>query len=208
MNKLISRYILKDRTFSQSMSLASRVCLAVGVDSVGHEEYYEHILAEMGVKLPENMRVVLGRMTKQREYDQKYQSLPKRKRKRANLKFAKMKDELKKQMADEAMGLNYETGLSMQEMGDDADVGPNRKKQAVLCKFCGSWKHKTRRSKECKYFGWPNDLVEAEMVRVNNLQAREKTAGQAMTKESSEVQSDGTCNFFMLCDSGHTTFLR
>jgi hypothetical protein len=74
------------------------------------------------------------------------------------LKLAKMKDGLKKQMADKGMGLNYETGLRMQEMGDDAHVGPNKKKKAVLCKFCGFCKHKTRRSKECKYFGWSNEL--------------------------------------------------
>jgi hypothetical protein len=41
MNKLISRYVPKDRTFCKSMSLHSRVCLAVDVDSVSHEEYYQ-----------------------------------------------------------------------------------------------------------------------------------------------------------------------
>jgi hypothetical protein len=37
MNKLISRYAPKDWTFCHSMSLVSRVRLAVGIDSVGHE---------------------------------------------------------------------------------------------------------------------------------------------------------------------------
>jgi hypothetical protein len=32
-------YVPKDRTFCQSMPLTSRVCLAVGIDSVGHVEY-------------------------------------------------------------------------------------------------------------------------------------------------------------------------
>jgi hypothetical protein len=188
MNKLISRFVPKDRTFSRSMSLGSRVCLAVGIDSVGHAEYYDRILAEMSVTFPANTRTMLTRMTGKREYDRNYQSLPERKRKRSILKFAKMKDGLKKQMGDKAMGLNYETGLTM---GDEVEVGPNKKKnETVLCKFCGSNKHKTRRSKGCKFFGWPNELVEAEMVRVNVLRATKGTVGVVTTKDTSEVQSE------------------
>jgi hypothetical protein len=39
MNKLISRYVPKDLTFCQSTSLASRIGLALGIDSVGHTAY-------------------------------------------------------------------------------------------------------------------------------------------------------------------------
>jgi hypothetical protein len=34
LNRLISQFVPKDRTFCQSMSLTSRICLAVGIDSV------------------------------------------------------------------------------------------------------------------------------------------------------------------------------
>jgi hypothetical protein len=206
MNRLVSRYIPKDRTYSQSMSMASRVCLAVGVDSVGHWEYYERLFAETSVKLPLHTRIMLERMSKRREYDRNYQRRPERKRKRSNLKFAKMKDGLKTQMADKAMGLNYQTGLCMEEIGDDPDAGgPNTKQKPARCKFCGSSQHKTRRSKGCKFFGWSNELVEAEMVRVNILRATTGRVGEATSKVSSEVQSDGTCYFFFIsCDTHHT----
>jgi hypothetical protein len=55
---------------------------------------------------------MLGNMEKKRDYDRA--TRPNRtERKRANLKFAKMREGPEKQMADKAVGLNYESGLSM-----------------------------------------------------------------------------------------------
>jgi hypothetical protein len=109
-----------------------------------------------------------------------------------------MKDGLKKQMADKVTGLNYKTGLSMEQPTDGAEE-PNATKPKVLCKFCQSSTHKTRRSKNCHYFGWPNELVDAEMVRLNILRATTVPVGLATTKEfTSQVQSDGTYFFFNL----------
>jgi hypothetical protein len=109
MNNLISRYVPKDRTYCQSLSLTSRICLAVGVDSVGHKEFCQRLFKLMNIKLPVNTTTILRKMKQKREYNGGYQAQPKRKRKRPNLKFAKMKEGIKKHMADKAMGLNYET---------------------------------------------------------------------------------------------------
>jgi hypothetical protein len=59
----------------------------------------------MNTEMPENMRKMLERMSNRKRYDRNYQAQPKRKQKRSELKFAKMKNGLKKQMADKAMGL-------------------------------------------------------------------------------------------------------
>jgi hypothetical protein len=47
-----------------SMSLSSRVCLAVGVDSIGQEVYYQRLFGKMGVKLPVNATIMLRNMKK------------------------------------------------------------------------------------------------------------------------------------------------
>jgi hypothetical protein len=80
-----------------------------------------------GIRLPLHTTIMLGRMKDEREYDRKYQALPKQKPKRANLKFAKMKNGLEKQMADKAMGLNYKTGMSMLQTGEDGIDGHSKK---------------------------------------------------------------------------------
>jgi hypothetical protein len=164
------------------------------VDSVGHTVYYERLFEFMKLKLPVNTRIMLQRMKRKREYDRDYQAQPRQKRKRANFKFAKMKDGLKKQMADKAIGLNYETGLCLGPTNEGMEQGPSRgtKKGVILCKFCQGSSHKTRRSKDCKYFGWPNELVEAEMVRINILKSTSEAVGLATVDETSGVQSEGT----------------
>jgi hypothetical protein len=194
MNKLISRYVPKDGTFCKSMSLNSRVCLAVGVDSVIHEEYYQRLFNEMKTELPGNTRKMLVRMSNRKKYDRNYQAQPNRKRKRSELKFAKMKDGLKKQMADKAMGLEYARRQNLEVDNDGVEQEPIT--NVNTCMFCGVAGHKTRRSKGCKYYGWPKAEVEAEMVAVNVARATAIAVATATCTEPSEVQSDGKCYFF------------
>jgi hypothetical protein len=118
----------------------------------------------MNMNLPKNLEIMLMRMRRQRDYNKNYQAQPKCKRKRCNLKFAKMKEGLKKQMADKAMGLNYSTGSNMEDTREQ-----NPRKKRVICKFCGAFTHKSKRSKECAYFGWSDERVRDEMVRMNIL---------------------------------------
>jgi hypothetical protein len=177
------------------MSLTSRVCLAVGIDSVGHVEYYKRVFERKGIRMPWNTRTMLSSMKRKRDYDQVYQAEPKRKRKRSELKFARMKEGLKKQMADKAVGRLYDTGhnMALQEEGTAVGTGP---KPTKYCIFCGIAGHKTTRSKSCEFFGWAKPTVEAEMVRRNVEKATRGAVGVSTTKLSSEVQSEGTCYFF------------
>jgi hypothetical protein len=195
MNRHISRYVPKDVTYSQSMSLTARVSLAVGIDSVGHEDYYKQVFEELNIELPKNTRMSLQAMSRKREFDQSYQALPKRKRKRSELKFAKTKEGLRKQMADKAIGRDYDTGLNMGLLNDpQGEKAPRSEK--FSCIFCGVPGHKTRRSKSCKYFGWAKSKVEAEMVSLNVSKATGLAVGAATVPHSSIVQSEGKCDYF------------
>jgi hypothetical protein len=84
-----------------------------------------------------------------------------------------MKEGLQKQMADKAVGRLYDTGNNMGLNSNKVtdDVGERRPKKAVSCIFCGGTKHKTRRSKDCKYYGWAKPEVEAKMVSINMSRA-------------------------------------
>jgi hypothetical protein len=154
----------------------------------------------MEIKLPHNMSNMLGRMKKRREYDRKFQARSKHKRKRSKTKFAKMKEGLQKQMADmAAVGRLYDTGNNMGFNDDEVTDGAEErrpKKAAVSCIFCGGTTHKTRRSKDCKYYGWAKTEVEAEMVSINVSRATGIALGVATVMDTSEVQSEGTCDLF------------
>jgi hypothetical protein len=202
MNKVVSRYVPKDRTFCQSMSLTSRICMAVGIDSIGHEDYYQRVFGKMEMKLPVNLTNMLFRMKNRREYDRNYQAQPKRKRKRSETKLVKIKEGLQKQMADKAVGRLYETGNNMGLTTDEVTdgAGERRPKKAVSCIFCGGSTHKTRRSKECKYYGWAKTRVEAEMVSISVSRATRVAVGVATATATSGVHSEGTCELFGFLD--------
>ena len=131
MNRLISRYVPKDRTYCQSSSLSGRVCLAVGVDSVGVEKYYERLFHKMKIPFASNNQQMLGAMDNKRNYDRAYQAQASRKRKRSILKFDNIRDGFLKQKADEAVGLAYKRGMNIEETGGDGK--PTAK--VLVCKF-------------------------------------------------------------------------
>jgi hypothetical protein len=178
------------------MPLTSRVYLAVCIDSVGHEEYYKQVLEELNIKLPKNtVKMSLQAMSRKPEFDQSYQALPKRKRKWSELKFAKMKEGLRKQMADKAVGRDYNTGLNMGLLNDpQGEKGPRLENSS--CIFCGVTGHEMRRSKSCKYYSWAKSKVEAEMVSLNVAKATGLAVGMATVPHSSIVQSEGKCDSF------------
>ena len=142
---------------------------------MGHVEYYDRLFGEMKIPLPSNTRIMLGNMENQRKYNGNYQALPKSKRKRSELKFANIKDGMKKQMADKAMGMNYESGLNM--------CGEQNIKKTV-CKACGASTHKTRRAKACTYFGWSEKDFQDEIVRLNVSTATMEAVGVATAVDS------------------------
>jgi hypothetical protein len=115
MNRMISRYVKKDRTFCQSMPLHSRTCMAVGIDSVGHEEHYERLFAGIRIPFPNaSTRMMVRAMEKRQDYDRKYQAQISRRRIRSIKRFASTKSEFRKEMAEKALGLSYASGMNME----------------------------------------------------------------------------------------------
>ena len=101
-------------------------------------------------------------------------------------------------MADKAMGLTYETGMNVSPNDDTVAVNGTKKK---TCRFCGKTGHLTSRAKACKYNGWSKERVEAEMVSIYTTKATEAAVALSTAVETSQVQSEGTCEVFSVsCD--------
>jgi hypothetical protein len=66
MNKSIMRYAPKDKTYARTMSLTSLVNLAIGIDCIGHAQYYERLFRRM--KFTELTFSGLRRMWHKKEY--------------------------------------------------------------------------------------------------------------------------------------------
>jgi hypothetical protein len=117
MNKSIMRYCPKDKTYSKSMALTSRLCLAIAIDTVGHSEYYVRLFAAMKLQATELTFSGLRRMWRKKEYGRMRQG---RKQVKLDRRIAIRKsilkgiDELEK---DKEEGRAYESGIRM--AGDD-----------------------------------------------------------------------------------------
>jgi hypothetical protein len=48
MNKSIMRYCPKDKTLCKTMVLTSRIHLAIGIDTLGHESFFEEVFQAIG----------------------------------------------------------------------------------------------------------------------------------------------------------------
>jgi hypothetical protein len=48
MNKSIMRYCPKDKTLCRTMVLTSWIHLAIGIDSLGHQSFFEEVFSTMG----------------------------------------------------------------------------------------------------------------------------------------------------------------
>ena len=96
---------------------------------------------------------MLQLMKRKRDYDKEHQAQAKRRRRRSVLKFANIKEDLSKQVADKAMGLACGSGLNMEEQ-DKNEVAGEKPKTEKVCVACGGSTHKTRRAKACiSYLG-------------------------------------------------------
>jgi hypothetical protein len=89
MNKSIMRYCPKDKTFSKTMVLTSRINLAVSIDSLGHSSYYERLFSAMRLQHTQLTFSGLRRMWRKKEYGRIY-SATKRIRRRRRIKQTEM----------------------------------------------------------------------------------------------------------------------
>jgi hypothetical protein len=142
MNQHVTRHVPKDRTCCQSTSQTGRICIAVGVDSVGHEEHCHRVFEKMKTPLPDSTRTMLRKMKKKRDYDRWHQAQPKRKRTRSEKKFAKLKDGMAKQMADKAMGHAHGSGMNM--AGEEDSTNKTKKKVVSFVRSRGTQRTERR----------------------------------------------------------------
>jgi hypothetical protein len=158
-NKSVSKYAPKGRTYSMTMALTARICIAAGVANVGAYKYWTEVMDGLGIAKGDHTEAFLLDKTRRVRYKHEYQCSIPVKRKRTEMKSKKWRDIMKKQGNEEKAGLNYQTGVrngdDEEEDSDDARR-PNKRirrlKNKTVCKKpcvrCGRWDH-TRLCSSC-----------------------------------------------------------
>ena len=94
MNRSVSSFAPKDRTFCKTMSLQTRVSIAAGVQILGHYHFWSKVLSRLGL----TMSVLLETVLKQKHGGNAHRKLYRQrvdvKRKRRNTEIIKINDRI------------------------------------------------------------------------------------------------------------------
>jgi hypothetical protein len=111
MNKSIMRYCPKDKTLCRTMVLTSRIHLAIGINTLGHQSFFEEVFSTMGFTKTHVTFSGLRRMWKKKEYGRKYSGLRKVKIMRRIKQRDRMIEGTKKMELDAKEGREYSLGI-------------------------------------------------------------------------------------------------
>jgi hypothetical protein len=157
LNRVISKYAPKDRTYCMTMALQSRVHLAIGVYLWGWEKYYSELFKKLRMEMTGNTLHFLQRKDRinKRTYD--YYRKTAVKRRRANVLNEKIKRLVEEERRAKMRGEVYASGSRLDSTEttpatrkrkgrakkDDAKVSPKE------CARCFRWNHQRASSKKC-----------------------------------------------------------
>jgi hypothetical protein len=161
MNRSIMRYAPKDKTYSRTMALTSRINISIGIDCIGHAEYYERLFRAMKFTATQLTFSGLRRMWRKKEYGRMYSGLKTVKWRRRLTARTKMAEGVTKMEVDKEEGRCYESGIRLEENDDEVGEKPTKKKRRNNnpltrtqdeCK-CGARDHLRVSSKKCPWKG-------------------------------------------------------
>jgi hypothetical protein len=129
MNKSIMRYCPKDKTLCRTMVLTSRIHLAIRIDSLGHQSFFEEVFSTMGFTRTHVTFSGLRRMWKKKEYGRTYSGLWKVKRRRRIKQRDPMIEGTKKMELDAKEGREYSLGIRLRDVGKNGDSEEKKSKK-------------------------------------------------------------------------------
>ena len=213
MNRSVSSFAPKDRTFCRTMSLQTRVSIAAGVQILGHYRFWKEVLAAHGIqKMGDSMENLLRNRDRENKYRNEYRKKTDVKKKRKhgeNTTINKGIIERKNKISNGT----YKSGVAIRaeqlaKAAVDAIKEKQKKnkkkskKQKKVCKyyphFCKIVGHTSARCKECEMYGT------SEKKKREALRSIEK---RMVDEQIQRIKSDGTSflssSFFYsyICDS-------
>jgi hypothetical protein len=153
-NNTFSWIAPKNKVYCGSQSLRNRLSIGVGINILGHLEYFTRLYRKLGIIITPNVQHYLAKKETRRTKRIKKRQQVDVKRDRRRQKYAKQKkDESKATLeCEKREGKVYRTGMNMEDVVDDEEqqgTNQQRRKTPIKCPFCGKKNHKTKKSMHC-----------------------------------------------------------
>ena len=153
-NNTVAWIAPKNKVYCGSRSLWNRVCIAIGMVSLGPEEFYKRLFKALGIQLTANVLHYLKTKDRQRSKRLTKLKTSSKKLARNKRKFDKLqKDTLIAKKERLARAGKYKKGMNVDvTVEEEATLRVRKLKEPTVCKhpFCGLKGHTTTRAKGCK----------------------------------------------------------
>jgi hypothetical protein len=153
MNKFITKFVDKSLHLCRTIVGKARTYVAVGIDSVGYEEYYRRLFELIDLDYDDDiMGTHHRRLDAKKVWKKRYDKQPHVRRREAMVRALKIRENIRKEYVDKKAGKSYGSGMNdpsqkASEESDDVKKPPKPKKPP--CAHCGLKGHSTTRSKKC-----------------------------------------------------------
>ncbi len=145
MNKFITKFVNKSSHQCRTIVGKARTYVAVGIDSVGYEEYYRTLFDLLDLDNDKNtMKTHHQRLDHEKKTKQKYAKQPHVRRREAKIRALKIRDNIRKEYVDKKAGRSY--GLGCNDPLQKAIGNVKNSKTGIekpVCPHCGKIGHKT-----------------------------------------------------------------
>ena len=165
MNKSVSAYAPKGKTFCTTDSLKARVSVAGAIQVKGYEYTWDNIFTRSNLKMNQSLQTVLQTMDDRKGRKREVANTKLGKRKRSAAKYEKYNKALKDDMTAQRDGTNYGQGIAMKQASKQAKTNRSATRRnpsgtspsQMKCRFyhpefCRVLGHATCNSKDCFMF--------------------------------------------------------
>jgi hypothetical protein len=150
------KFLPKKKHFCRTITNPGCMYLALGIDSLGYQEYYRRLFIDLGLDMTTVTRTHHIQINNKQNFHSAYVQRPLVKRRRFQDRVEKVLDQNNKLQKDKKKGLVYESriaGPTVPEPEAEAAAPANKKKSYyhVICLVCKRQGHTTKKSMNCLF---------------------------------------------------------
>ena len=162
LNKSVSSYAPKDRTFCSTKSLMTRVSIAAGVQVQGYHIFWNEVFSNLNLDLNRNLSGHLEKLDKNKETRKRISATKEGKIRRSKSRYDKLSQAHRQDIDAQKNNTHYESGVAMKrakmiaQSNNTKDIRnpPGTPKENLKCKFyheafCTTLGHSSCKSKDC-----------------------------------------------------------
>ena len=150
-NNTVSWFAPKNKVYCGSRSLANRIALAIGINSIGFVAFFTRLYAKLGIEMDASVLYFLKQKDTYRYTRLASLKKASKKKLRMKRKFERLKeDEMAARVQRQKRAGTYRRGMNLDDdEGNGAGSNKKKKDKNIVCPFCKLVGHSTTRSKKC-----------------------------------------------------------